>query len=807
MRLFLLLLLQTGVPASSGAWYDGEGWYTALRSNVENMDFVYDSAVWTDGTPFGNQVSSRRSARMVQVRAHPTHRSNSSPAPPAGTCIFVQSDTTSNYLGEAYSDIFVTYIRVKMDGTVGGTCASDCTYTFSLPDSHSGRYTLQELVTMDLGVELVLDDASSTEWEGTTTNPFSFSSSEISLSDDYYCFEWGLNYPTPNTRAATLRNNDWTARVRIGVKMDDTYPCGAAYSAEGIGLSTNKGTYLNNYVNSGRLQYSNSKVFKAAHVWVYGSKSSSAEASTIVQLGIDDLTSFGLSFQSTATVTTDIPPEDTSGSFVLYMRLNRPYFDDWRNLFRRGHGTNWYYATPRIRQRPLDLPTSSFWNSQWYNGRTLNTYTGYSTASGSVTGTSTDPFVSLTYGKWHQMAVVMDENTIGVYLDGDLQYTTQVTGTLLTYEDYTSYILSDYWVASYNMSTFQYFSGERLPASRLTDLQAKWQSVHERCGDGVRSSAEDCDDGNTLNGDGCSATCTVEQGFVCVGANLTSMSVDRCAAGSVISRFTFDNASSSLTWNEVAVEQDRFESNFGNDGWSGWEMDDAVEVMCTGVGFPSPLKTFYGDQTMERTFQALGPHNHIHISFPLAWLDYWSSQKYIYIYADGLLVQKYFKYSASYPVFNTETSGQYDGMVDACEATNYADDWAIVNLDLYHNKTSLKIKIVSSVGSSTTYKWGVANFTLTTSVVPDEYPVLNSPIDSSTLQVGKSYSRSGLNNTQGLRLYHNNVNLGGHQKSKTGMAYSWATFADVAAVLSRRTRIGYWLNLYDVPTTYGGFYL
>jgi cysteine-rich repeat protein len=730
------------------------------------------------------------------------------PAPPAGTCIFVQSDTTSNYLGEAYSDIFVTYIRVKMDGTVGGTCASDCTYTFSLPDSHSGRYTLQELVTMDLGVELVLDDASSTEWEGTTTNPFSFSSSEISLSDDYYCFEWGLNYPTPNTRAATLRNNDWTARVRIGVKMDDTYPCGAAYSAEGIGLSTNKGTYLNNYVNSGRLQYSNSKVFKAAHVWVYGSKSSSAEASTIVQLGINDYTAFGLDRQGSDKYSDSIPVDDTQSTWVFYVQLLRPEQYN-RQLFRRG-STTWYYSNPRIYlYQDSGTTTRSLWSAQHHNGRVLSFRSGYLSSGNTETWVGTTPYVSLTYGVWHQVALVYDEQNVGLYFDGDLQYVTQITGTMLTYEDFeqTVYSFSDWWGKAVNMSTFQYFSGERLPASRLTDLQAKWQSVHERCGDGVRSSAEDCDDGNTLNGDGCSATCTVEQGFVCVGANLTSMSVDRCAAGSVISRFTFDNASSSLTWNEVAVEQDRFESNFGNDGWSGWEMDDAVEVMCTGVGFPSPLKTFYGDQTMERTFQALGPHNHIHISFPLAWLDYWSSQKYIYIYADGLLVQKYFKYSASYPVFNTETSGQYDGMVDACEATNYADDWAIVNLDLYHNKTSLKIKIVSSVGSSTTYKWGVANFTLTTSVVPDEYPVLNSPIDSSTLQVGKSYSRSGLNNTQGLRLYHNNVNLGGHQKSKTGMAYSWATFADVAAVLSRRTRIGYWLNLYDVPTTYGGFYL
>lgn len=35
------------------------------------------------------------------------------------------------------------------------------------------------------------------------------------------------------------------------------------------------------------------------------------------------------------------------------------------------------------------------------------------------------------------------------------------------------------------------------------------------CGDGVRECAEACDDGNTLAGDGCSPTCTLEPGFKC----------------------------------------------------------------------------------------------------------------------------------------------------------------------------------------------------------------------------------------------------------------------------------------------------
>jgi cysteine-rich repeat protein len=43
----------------------------------------------------------------------------------------------------------------------------------------------------------------------------------------------------------------------------------------------------------------------------------------------------------------------------------------------------------------------------------------------------------------------------------------------------------------------------------------------DRCGDGVVSLREDCDDGDTDNGDGCSATCAIEPGYGCTGAPST----------------------------------------------------------------------------------------------------------------------------------------------------------------------------------------------------------------------------------------------------------------------------------------------
>ena len=38
------------------------------------------------------------------------------------------------------------------------------------------------------------------------------------------------------------------------------------------------------------------------------------------------------------------------------------------------------------------------------------------------------------------------------------------------------------------------------------------------CGDGIKAGAESCDDGNTVNGDGCSSVCTVQSGFFCTGS-------------------------------------------------------------------------------------------------------------------------------------------------------------------------------------------------------------------------------------------------------------------------------------------------
>ncbi len=53
------------------------------------------------------------------------------------------------------------------------------------------------------------------------------------------------------------------------------------------------------------------------------------------------------------------------------------------------------------------------------------------------------------------------------------------------------------------------------------------------CGDGVKNGPEACDDGNQTSGDGCSASCTVEAGFTCVGSAPTRCS-PVCGDGLVV---------------------------------------------------------------------------------------------------------------------------------------------------------------------------------------------------------------------------------------------------------------------------------
>lgn len=49
------------------------------------------------------------------------------------------------------------------------------------------------------------------------------------------------------------------------------------------------------------------------------------------------------------------------------------------------------------------------------------------------------------------------------------------------------------------------------------------------CGNGILEPTETCDDGNTMPGDGCNATCILETGFVCPMPGMMCMDIDECS--------------------------------------------------------------------------------------------------------------------------------------------------------------------------------------------------------------------------------------------------------------------------------------
>jgi len=63
------------------------------------------------------------------------------------------------------------------------------------------------------------------------------------------------------------------------------------------------------------------------------------------------------------------------------------------------------------------------------------------------------------------------------------------------------------------------------------------------CGDAVVGVSEQCDDGNLINGDGCSSTCQIEAGMSCVGSPSVCTVASSCTAGNYWNGTSCINAS------------------------------------------------------------------------------------------------------------------------------------------------------------------------------------------------------------------------------------------------------------------------
>ena len=129
-------------------------------------------------------------------------------------------------------------------------------------------------------------------------------------------------------------------------------------------------------------------------------------------------------------------------------------------------------------------------------------------------------------GNFHHVAGTWDGSTMRFYVDAVLQGSTAVSTTGAN----TGTVNIGYW-----------FYGNRRFVGRIDEV-----SIYDRalsasevnyvflagsggkcgpcvggcapCGDGIVNPGEQCDDGNTTDGDGCSGTCTAETCYVCVGS-------------------------------------------------------------------------------------------------------------------------------------------------------------------------------------------------------------------------------------------------------------------------------------------------
>ena len=52
---------------------------------------------------------------------------------------------------------------------------------------------------------------------------------------------------------------------------------------------------------------------------------------------------------------------------------------------------------------------------------------------------------------------------------------------------------------------------------------SSWTPAYAVCGDSTLDGADECDDGNTTSGDGCSASCTIETNFKCIETTAPSV--------------------------------------------------------------------------------------------------------------------------------------------------------------------------------------------------------------------------------------------------------------------------------------------
>ena len=105
-------------------------------------------------------------------------------------------------------------------------------------------------------------------------------------------------------------------------------------------------------------------------------------------------------------------------------------------------------------------------------------------------------------------------------------------------------------------------AGEQCDDGNMVDTDACLNTcMTARCGDGViRAGTEMCDDGGTANGNGCSATCTVEAGFMC--AMTPSVCTTTCGDGIIAGMETCDQGGGNVANGDGCSAMCRVEAGF-----------------------------------------------------------------------------------------------------------------------------------------------------------------------------------------------------------------------------------------------------
>ena len=106
------------------------------------------------------------------------------------------------------------------------------------------------------------------------------------------------------------------------------------------------------------------------------------------------------------------------------------------------------------------------------------------------------------------------------------------------------------------------------------------------CGNGVIDSGEECDDGNTLDDDGCSNACTIESNFVCSGEPSVC---EENVLGTELSYFGFESGNQG--WTDPGADSERsdvrskvYDNGAGGGNWS-WKINENSAESYTSENF------------------------------------------------------------------------------------------------------------------------------------------------------------------------------------------------------------------------------